>query len=108
MLAKKARLNRVEFTDYFKKGQRFNGSVSTLIYLKEAEFKASVVVGKKLAKKAVMRNRLRRLGYRVINEWQTHHQITGVLIMLVKPTITTLSRKEQAEAFLKDLGLLLK
>jgi ribonuclease P protein component len=108
MLPKKNRLNRVDFTDYYKKGRKLNGSVSTLVFTPAEKFIASVVVGKKVSKKAISRNRIRRLGYRQIELWQKQNLTNGVLILIIKPAITSLTRKDQAKALLNDLGLLIK
>jgi ribonuclease P protein component len=108
MLAKKQRLTREEFSDYYTKGRRQGGLVSNCILVPGLTYQAAVVVGKKVSKKAVMRNRLKRLGYRQIKSWQENTGYIGVIIMILKPTITSLSRKEQALTIQKDLGLLLK
>ncbi len=63
MLAKKHRLTRAEFSKYFKTGKRTNSPIGTLIVSPNKSFHGAVVVGKKVSKKAVGRNVLRRRAY---------------------------------------------
>jgi ribonuclease P protein component len=95
MLAKKERLNRTEFDDCFKAGQRRHGTVLTIITLPRPSFKASVVVGKKVAKKAHDRNRLRRRVYGVLENFRSY---PGWCVIVVKPTLCTLTKSEQLTA----------
>lgn len=63
MLAKKYRLNHKEFSLVHKSGRRiFKGSL-LFYYLPAKAFKISIVVSKKISKKAVQRNKLRRQIY---------------------------------------------
>lgn len=94
MLAKKYRLNRPEFNEYFKCGQRFHSDIATIIHTPSPTFKASVVVGKKVSKQAVVRNRLRRQVYGVFDELLVeHHELmTGIFILILKPSASKSSR----------------
>lgn len=60
MLKKQHRLTVAEFDQYFKAGRRFHGEYLQLIYTATESFHGAVVVGKKVYKNAVDRNRLRR------------------------------------------------
>ena len=63
MLSKEQRLDRVAFAAVFKKGRRAHMPGLQLVYLKAPGFRASAVVGKKVAASAVKRNLLRRRLY---------------------------------------------
>ncbi len=85
MLKKSHRLNRVEFAHLLTYGRRVSGTGFSLLYTtgnKEAKF--SVVVGKKTAKKAVERNRLRRRVYAVCKEYEQQHENPHVAIFVYK------------------------
>ena len=94
MLAKKNRLNRDEFSKYFKTGKRTHSPVATLIVSPHDTFHGAVVVSKKVSKKAVKRNTLRRRAYaQLYNRFKK--QNTGVYILVLKPPIANLTRQEQ-------------
>lgn len=97
MLAKKHRLSRTDFSQYFKQGKRFHSKFATLIFTPDKNhFHGAVVVSKKVNKQAVRRNTLRRRVYaqlyRTLNE-----EKTGVYIIVLKPAFNGLSRKGQHE-----------
>jgi ribonuclease P protein component len=96
MLAKPQRLSRVQFSSFFKSGKRKHAEVATVIYTPYPTFHGSVVVSKKVAKKAVDRNKIRRQIYSQLYllKKQTY---TGVFIVLVKPGFVTLARKQALE-----------
>ncbi len=89
MLAKKERLNRTAFDRFFVSGKRYNSPYFQLIYTPYKNFHGSVVVGKKVYKKAVLRNRLRRQVYGVLYRNKTTLKI-GVYICIAKPASTSL------------------
>lgn len=95
MLAKKNRLSRTEFDTHFKIGKRHHSPIATLIVSPLDQFHGSVVVSKKVSKKAVTRNTLRRRGYAALYTHIKQKNKTGVYILLVKPQFATLSRKLQ-------------
>lgn len=110
MLAKVNRLNRAEFTTYFKSGRRFHQPDLTLIYCPSQILKASVVVAKKTAKLAVTRNTLRRQLYGCIEEFTQINQAnqkTGVYILITKPTFARLTKSARRETALATLALTL-
>ncbi len=63
MLAKTNRLSRKDFLLAKKSSKKIVAENLVVYYSPSDHFRASVVIGKKLAKKAVVRNRIRRLIY---------------------------------------------
>lgn len=93
MFSRSERLNRQEFNDYFKKGSRFNQPLLQLIYIPEDKLKVAVVVGKKVSKQAVVRNRLRRQTYHSLREALKVVGVNqGVFIVILRPQIKDLPR----------------
>ena len=78
MLAKSERLSVTEFDQYFKTGKRFHFTHCTIIYSPLATLHGSVVVGKKVSKKAVIRNTIRRRVYAQLRNVCDIHAKTGV------------------------------
>lgn len=101
MLKKTERLSRIEFSRYFKSGKRSNSEYLTIVQSPAPVFKAAVVVGKKVFKEAVDRNRLRRQIYALL---QTKKTGTGVYLILVKPPLTKLKNKERLQVVATELG----
>jgi ribonuclease P protein component len=93
MLSKSARLSVKEFDQYFKTGKRFHFTHCTIIYSPLDALHGSVVVGKKVSKKAVTRNTIRRRVYAQLRNVCDTQGATGVFIIIVKPAYTSLSRK---------------
>lgn len=84
---KSQRLSQSEFTTYFKHGRRFHSPALQLIYTPlPASFHGAVVVGKKVAKRAVVRNQLRRKVYAHLYHHTRRQKLTGVFIVVVKPS----------------------
>ena len=105
MLARAQRLTRVQFSSFFKSGKRRHCDVVTVACTPYPTFHASVVVSKKVAKKAVDRNKIRRQIYSQLYllKKQAH---TGVFIVLVKPGFVTITRKaalEQTKALIEGI-----
>jgi len=107
MLKKSARLGRAAFSEYFNKGKRTHGLYSTVIYSPAPEFLCSVVVGKKVSKKAPVRNTLRRRAYALVETLVKEKNLNGACIVIVKPEAMKLSRKAFAEALLVEVGRVL-
>ena len=104
MFSAKQRLSRTAFTEYFKVGRRFQTSALTLVYSPAAPFGVSAVVGKKVSKLAVGRNRIRRRLYAGMRGSFDASGVTkGVYIVIAKPVATTYTR----EAFATELAALL-
>jgi len=100
MLKKKERLTRHEFDRFFSVGKRLHTAHFQLIYAPSPTFHGSVVVGKKVYKKAVDRNKLRRQVYALLYRANQVTPLLQTLIIIAKPTIATLSRKElKSEVF---------
>ena len=85
MLKKKERLTKKEFDRFFSSGARKHGQLFTLIFSADANFHGAVVVGKKVHKRAVDRNRLRRRLYNVLYPLSRDQGLRGVYIILTKP-----------------------
>ena len=93
MLAKSARLSKKQFDEYFKTGKRFHFTHCTIIYTPLSSLHGSIVVGKKVSKKAVTRNTIRRRVYAQLRSVCDTNATTGVFIIIIKPAYTQLSRK---------------
>ncbi len=93
MFKKSQRLDRATFTQYFKTGRRFQSSNLTLVYIPGVPFGVSAVVGKKVAKQAVDRNRTRRRIYAATRRFfGVQTDIAGVHIIIAKPTAAKITR----------------
>lgn len=86
MLAKKQRLTVAAFDEFFKRGRRFHGAYVTLVFTPYETDHGAVVVGKKVFKSAVKRNRLRRQLYPLLRAHFSSKHVSGVYQCLVKPT----------------------
>lgn len=93
MLKKAERVKRVAFTALFKTGKRHHSEYLTVVHVPFPTFHGSVVVSKKVSKKAAERNRIRRRIYHILAS-KTASNKTGVFIVVVKPPYTTLTRKQ--------------
>lgn len=84
MLAKKNRLSREAFNRFFAMGKRHHTPSLQIIYSRETSFHASVVVSKKVAKHAVLRNKIRRRIYDILRHYSKEMGTVGVFIILTK------------------------
>ncbi len=98
MLKKKERLTRKEFDRSFSVGKRIHSPFLQLVYEAGRQFHGSVVVGKKVAKKAVDRNRMRRRIYAIVYAFAQDRDLQLTLIIIAKPPFASLSRAEAADA----------
>lgn len=97
MLAKQHRLTRDEFSKYFKTGIRTHSPHATLIVSPHHSFHGAVVVSKKVSKKAVVRNKIRRRVYaQLYNTYKNKN--TGVYIVIIKPSFNQLTKQAQHQA----------
>lgn len=96
MFSKNERLGRAEFNTFFKSGRPYHGSVATILYTPGGKLKVSTVVGKKVSKLAVVRNKLRRRIYATLR--RELGVKTGVFIVILKPKSVILSRADLALA----------
>jgi len=108
MLAKSQRLTKKEFDQYFKTGKRFHFTHCTIIYTPLPTIHGSVVVGKKVSKKAVTRNTIRRRVYAQLRSVCTEHNSTGVFIIIIKPAYMQLTRKAALEDIKKHIADVIK
>jgi ribonuclease P protein component len=98
MLPKKKRLKRSEFNRFFSIGKKKNISPFTVVYSPLPTFHASVVVSKKIERKAVGRNKLRRQIYDMVRRRQKETGASGVYIFVVKPEVKKFSYQTLKEA----------
>ncbi len=106
MFKKTERLNRAAFTEFFKVGRRFQSPSLTLVYIPNVPFKTAVVVGKKVSKLAVERNRTRRRLYAATARFTDQNSITtGVCILIAKPSAAGASRATLAAETANVLAL---
>lgn len=97
MLKKTERLSRIEFSHFFKTGQRFHSPTFSILYTPHDQLHASVVVSKKVAKRANVRNTLRRRVYgQLYTKLKGAH--SGVFIVLIKPPFAALTKNQQRES----------
>jgi len=94
MLKKKDRLTKKGFDHSFSVGTRYHSPVLQLIYEDTPNFHGAAVVGKKVHKKAVDRNRLRRRLYGVLYRYQATHTLTGTFILIGKPALKDVVKSE--------------
>ena len=94
MLKKKERLKRKEFDEVFARGKRLHSPIVQLIYAPSDTFHGAAVVGKKVYKKAVDRNSLRRRLYGLLYTVLRPASPLGTYILIAKPQIAQLPRKE--------------
>ncbi len=94
MLKKKERLSRAAFNHFFSIGKRRHSFNVQLLYTPHTSFHGSVVVGKKVFKKAVDRNALRRSLYGVLYRHHKAADCTGVYILVVKPSAKNTTSKK--------------
>ncbi len=106
MIAQDNRISRAEFMNYLR-GKRYAGVALTVTVSPAPTLKVSVVVSKKVAKRAVDRNRLRRRAYGVIERWLKQSQFIGVVVVQYKPGALRLSRvavQAELEALLAQIS----
>jgi len=96
MLKKSERLTRQEFDRSFKLGKRLHSPFLQLIYHPSDAFHGSVVVSKKVAKRAVDRNKLRRRIYGVLYTDLKGKEAHATVIVIAKQGLLALTRKEAA------------
>lgn len=97
MLKKSERVARSDFGTFFKKGKRLHSEHLTAIVSPAPSFHGSVVVSKKVSKLAVERNTLRRRVYAQLYALKKK-EFEGAVIVTLKPSFSTLTKKEaQAE-----------
>lgn len=101
MLPKRQRLTKKEFDRFFSAGKRGHSPLFTLIHSPGDQFHGAVVVGKKVFKRAVDRNRLRRRLYNALYGLSVANNLRGVYIVLTKPAAAPATFSELKEALRK-------
>lgn len=91
MLPKKERLTRKEFNRFFSLGKRFHSPTFQIVYTPSQELHASVVVPKKIIRRAVERNKIRRRIYDIVRHYRTDTAVKGVFIFLAKSSVGSMS-----------------
>lgn len=99
MFKKTERLSRSEFSQHFKVGKKHQFKYLTIITDKTDSTKVAVVVGKKVAKSAVKRNKIKRRIYASLRKQFSEKKGVGVVVVIVKPAYASLPRKA-ADIFL--------
>ncbi len=107
MLARANRLRRAEFNEYFKRGKRLQSDHFTVVYVAASDFKVSVVVSKKVAKKAHDRNRLKRQIYGFVGLLSKETGTIGVFMIYPKLALTKLVIQKRKEVIKGELSRLL-
>ena len=108
MLKKNERLDRPAFSRYFSQGKRIHGSYITNITSPAETFFCSVVVGKKVSKKAHQRNLLKRKLYSLVEVLKKERDLKGVFIIISKPGLAQLSKQAFTVTLTEELGRALK
>ncbi len=96
MLRKKQRLTTAAFNEVFQVGKRLHTPELQLIYLRADDFHAAVVVGKKVSKTAVGRNRLRRQIYAAVYRFLQTHALPYIVIVVAKPAAKQVPSRQVA------------
>lgn len=103
MLAKTERLSRTHFATVFRSGKRHHSDTATIITAPHEQFHGSVVVSKKVSKKAVTRNKLRRQVYGLLTTHLKQRGWRGVIIVVIKPAIIQHSTQVRRAALIAQI-----
>jgi ribonuclease P protein component len=93
MVSSSSRIPRAAFAAYFSRGKRHHGQYMTVVINPSDHLQVSVVVSKKVAKKAVDRNRLRRRAYGVVERYARITPLPIACIIQYKPGALAVSRQ---------------
>ena len=93
MLKKTQRLSRKEFDYCFKVGRRLHSSNLQCVYCPATEFHGSAVVGKKVFKKAIDRNKQRRRIYNALYKIKIQKSLSGTYILIAKKSANNIGYK---------------
>ncbi len=96
MVKKKQKLSRRDFTSLLQQGKRIHSTSLSLTYLPAKETKLGVVVSKKIANKAVLRNKFRRRIFSILGKNLTLIENIHIAVF-TKPTCTSLSYQDLQE-----------
>lgn len=110
MLPKKNRISKEDFPAQKMHGLRFSPSLfSGVVYKNETDVRVSVVVSKKTAKTAVVRNRIRRRVYNAIRPYIKLFLFPVLIVFYPKKDTSTVEfnvLKVEIETFLHKAKLL--
>ncbi len=101
MLPKNTRFDRTSFARTLRAGRRIHTPLLSLVHVTTPDFRVAAVVSKKVAKRAVVRNQLRRRLYVAITRLAPPH---GHYILIAKPGATELSYTELEVALARALA----
>lgn len=104
MLKKKQRLTKLEFDRHFKTGRRYHSNNLQVIFSPGKNFHGAVVVGKKVNKTAVKRNRLRRQLYNALYYQKQQANLLGTYIVIAKPAARDLTSRQVGSALSEVLA----
>jgi ribonuclease P protein component len=93
MLPKKERLSRSEFNRFIFSGKKISSPSFQLIHAKSVTFHASVVIPKKVERRAVRRNKLRRQMYDIVRR-NKKGGMRGIFIFIARNGIERRSYQE--------------
>lgn len=113
MFKKSERLTKVEFSSYWQTAKRHHFPHFTILVAKKNSdnsdvLKVAVVVGKKVARSAARRNTIRRRVYAQIRKNVTENKYLGVIIVMIKPSYNSLTRKTAEKELQKLIADVLK
>ncbi|MCA9358600.1 ribonuclease P protein component [Candidatus Kaiserbacteria bacterium] len=108
MFKKSERLNREDFSRFFKIGKRYNNDNLTIVYNQHPSLHVAVVVGKKVSKHAVRRNKIKRRIYARLQDVFKVNNQTGVFIVVVKPGFNSLTRAAADEFLVESIAPITK
>lgn len=108
MLPKKERLSRVEFNRFFSAGKRCHFPLFQIIYTTHNTLHVSVVISKKIAKSAVVRNKIRRRIYDIVRNYRSEEKTSGVFIFMVKLPVVTTSYSRLKEEVISAIQTVIK
>ena len=102
MLASKQRLDRKQFSAFFKQGRRCHGEYLTVIFKPGLTLCAAVVVSKKVFSQAHDRNSLRRKLYGWLYEL-SQRGLAGTLVIIVKPVVKSLTKQQTKQKLVAEI-----
>ena len=107
MLAKQHRLTVADFKQLPRTGKHFHRTLVHIQWVPSPTKKVAIIVSKKVSKKAVVRNKIRRMLYGVVeSRWEM--LVDGWYIIRVKPTARQATlRMIRSEAY-ETLGSLVE
>jgi ribonuclease P protein component len=106
MLSKKKRITKDTFQTIMEKGSIVSGSFFLLRYLKQPSPAYAFVAPKKIAKTAVKRNSLRRIGYNILRLYDLK-SCAGIFFYKKEAlSATSLDLKKDIEIILKKTKLI--